>query len=70
MKAGQYRPASETPLKWRFAGGPIVARVITLAEINVNAILVLITSASSECSDEPAHPRSLVSYTQSWLRTK
>ena len=23
-KAGNYRPASETPLKWRFAGGPIM----------------------------------------------
>ena len=23
---GHYRPASETPFKWRFAGGPIVAR--------------------------------------------
>ena len=26
MKAGHYRPASETPFKWRFAGGPMVAR--------------------------------------------
>ena len=23
-KAGHYRPTSETPFKWRFAGGPIV----------------------------------------------
>ena len=26
VKAGHYRPASETPFKWRFTGGPIVAR--------------------------------------------
>ena len=25
-KAGHYRHASETPFKWRFAGGPIVVR--------------------------------------------
>ena len=30
-KAGQYRPTSETPLKWRFAGGPTVARDWMLA---------------------------------------
>ena len=24
-KAGNYRPARETPLKWRFAGGPIMS---------------------------------------------
>ena len=24
-KAGNYRPVSETPLKWRFTGGPIMA---------------------------------------------
>ena len=24
-KAGHYWPASETPLEWRFAGGPILA---------------------------------------------
>ena len=23
---GYYRPVSETPLKWRFAGGPMMAR--------------------------------------------
>ena len=26
-KAGNYRPASETPLKWRLAGGPIMAHI-------------------------------------------
>ena len=26
VKAVHHRPASETPLKWRFAGGPIVTR--------------------------------------------
>ena len=26
MKAGHYRPASETPFKWRFVGGSLVAR--------------------------------------------
>ena len=26
VKLGHYRPASETPSGWRFAGGPIVAR--------------------------------------------
>ena len=31
MKAGDYRPASEMPFKWRFAGGPIVARDKVLA---------------------------------------
>ena len=25
---GQHRPASETPLKWHFAGGPIVVRFV------------------------------------------
>ena len=30
LKAGQYRPASETPFKWRFAGGPIMAQHNTL----------------------------------------
>ena len=25
-RLGQHRPASETPLKWRFAGGPLMAR--------------------------------------------
>ena len=30
--AGQYRAASETPFKWRFADGPIVARDFLLAE--------------------------------------
>ena len=24
--SGHHRPSSETPFKWRFAGGPIVAR--------------------------------------------
>ena len=24
---GHYRPASETPIKWRFADGPIMARL-------------------------------------------
>ena len=23
---GQHRPANETPFKWRFAGGPVMAR--------------------------------------------
>ena len=23
---GHYQPANETPIKWRFAGGPILAR--------------------------------------------
>ena len=26
LKAGQHRPASETPYKWRFAGVPIMAK--------------------------------------------
>ena len=26
-KAGNYQPASETPLKWRFAGGAIMAHI-------------------------------------------
>ena len=26
LKAGHYRPASKTPFKWHFAGGPIMAR--------------------------------------------
>ena len=26
-KAGKYRPASETSLKWRFAGAPIMVRI-------------------------------------------
>ena len=26
-KAGNYRPASETPLKWHFAGEPIMAHI-------------------------------------------
>ena len=27
LKAGHHWPASETPFKWRFAGGPIFARL-------------------------------------------
>ena len=27
---GHYRPTSETPFKWRFAGGPIVVRFYML----------------------------------------
>ena len=30
VKLGHYRPASETPSKWRFAGGPILARDLML----------------------------------------
>ena len=30
LKAGQYRPASKAPLKWRFAGGPMMAQHNTL----------------------------------------
>ena len=26
LKAGHHRPASETPFKWRFAGGPMMAQ--------------------------------------------
>ena len=26
-KAGNYRPASDTPLKWGFPGGPIMAHI-------------------------------------------
>ena len=33
MRAGRYRPASETPLKWRFAGSPKVTRTCMLAGI-------------------------------------
>ena len=29
--AGHYQPTSETPLKWRFAGGPILARDFMIA---------------------------------------
>ena len=27
LKSGQYRSASETPFKWRFAGGPIMPNI-------------------------------------------
>ena len=37
IKAGHYRPASETPFKWRFAGGPMVAPDSMLAEEMVYA---------------------------------
>ena len=30
LKADQYRPASETPFKWRFAGGSMMAQHNTL----------------------------------------
>ena len=30
LKAGQYRSASETPFKWRLAGGPMMAQYNTL----------------------------------------
>ena len=33
LKADHYRPASETPFKWRFAGGPIVTRDCLLAGV-------------------------------------
>ena len=31
LKAGHHRPASETPFKWRFAGGPMMAQHLMLA---------------------------------------
>ena len=31
LLAGHQRPASETPFKWRFAGGPMVAQHRMLA---------------------------------------
>ena len=31
VKAGHHRPSSETPFRWRFAGGPLVARDCILA---------------------------------------
>ena len=31
VNSGHYRPSSETPSEWRFAGGPIVARDWMLA---------------------------------------
>ena len=31
IKVGHHWPTSETPFKWRFAGGPIVARESMLA---------------------------------------
>ena len=39
IKAGHHRPARETPLEWRFAGGPMVARHTMLGEL----VLVLRT---------------------------
>ena len=27
FRVGQHRPASETPFKWRFAGGPMMVRL-------------------------------------------
>ena len=30
LKAGLHRPASETPLKWRFAGGPMMVKYCML----------------------------------------
>ena len=41
-KAGHYRPASEPPFKWRFAGGTIGARhfIVSFCKNNtLNAIL-------------------------------
>ena len=35
IEESHYQFASETPFKWRFAGGPIVAQDCTLAEIVV-----------------------------------
>ena len=34
IEAGHYRPASETPFKWRFTGGLIVARYCMLSELS------------------------------------
>ena len=31
LKTGHIRPASETPFKWRFAGGPMMAQRWMLA---------------------------------------
>ena len=28
LKVGHHRPASETPFKWRFAGGPMMAHIV------------------------------------------
>ena len=33
VKSGNFRPVSETPSRWRFPGGPIVARDGMLAGI-------------------------------------
>ena len=34
LKAGHQRPASETPFKWRFAGGLMADRHCILAEVD------------------------------------
>ena len=31
---GHYRPASETPFKWRFAGGPLMARSLWYLDLS------------------------------------
>ena len=41
VKAGHYRPASETPSEWRFADGPIVTRDWMLAGVLAHAILAV-----------------------------
>ena len=38
-KSGHYRPVSETPYEWRFAGGPIVARDWILAGFTLGSYI-------------------------------
>ena len=55
IKAGHYRPISETPLEWRFTDGPIVAQDCLLAglfhaSVNGYSILFIILQAVLELS--------------------
>ena len=49
MKAGDYRPASEMPFKWRFAGGPIVARDKVLAGFKYKIVHLLFIHSDYTC---------------------
>ena len=36
---GHYRPTSETPLQWRFAGGPLVAPIFMITGLLLHLII-------------------------------
>ena len=69
VKVGHYRPTRETPLEWRFAGGPIVASECLLAgndndqdvkDVSREGYVADVETKIISCRDESSESRSLV----------